>query len=1301
VPEQHLPDTLNENLSDPQLDAGLAAAFGPDSAPPAAPSTIPLALRELLDDTPAAPHSDEPPAGTAGRNLLFGEIARGGMGAILRGRDPALGRELAVKVLLEAHRDKPELVRRFLEEAQIGGQLQHPGVVPVYELGRFDDDRPFFTMKLVKGQTLADLLKRRAAPADELPRFLTIFGQICHTVAYVHACGVIHRDLKPSNVMVGGFGEVQVMDWGMAKVLTQAVDDAQTQSSCVDSPTVIRTVRSHAGTDVSQAGAVMGTLAFMPPEQANGEVEQLDERADVFGLGAILCVILTGKPPYVGHDRNELQRLATSGELAEAFARLDDCRADAELVGLCKACLSAAKQDRPRDAGAVAKRVEEYQAGVQERLRQAELERAAAQARATSERKRRRLAVGLAASLVTLMMIVGGAGVWYQQQRTELRRGAEAALDKLPDLFKRWRWQEAETVLGEVDRRLGESGPADLCARAAQARDDLNLAVRLDAIRLRQATVVEGNFDYRTANQDYATAFGLEREGEKEAEELVARIQTSAIKEQLIAALDDWIVARIAATGNPQRAEWLLRVTRAADPDPWRDRFRDLRVWQDRTALEDLADELLKDEAKLQVQSPQLLTVLAGRLNHQKGNAVTLLMAARRRYPSDFWLNFELGIFLADAQKWEEAAGYYRAALAVRSETVAVHNNLGMTLNAKGETDEAIQEFREAVRLNPKDAMPHYNLGRLLAAKGEPDEAIREYREAIRLDPKNPWNHNNLGVTLAGKGKRDEAIQEYREAIRLDSKLTSAHFNLGNALKEKGERDEAIREYWEVIRLDPKFAQVHINLGNALKDKGERDEAIREYREAIHLDPKDALAHFALGASLTAKGERDKAIQEYCTAIQLDPNNPKSHCNLGVLLAAKGELDEAIREYREAIRLDSSFALPHINLGNALAQQRECEEAIREFRAAIRLYAKSEAAHYNLGNALAKKGEWEEAIQEYREAIRLDPKEPRSRYDLGVALGVKGERDKAIQEYREAIRLDPNDVKSHFNLGASLAAKGEWDEAIQEYQEAIRLDPKNAKTHHNLGIVFATKGEQEEAIREYREAIRLDPKLAPPYGALGAALFQQGCFAEAREAIRACLQLLPEKDPARGIGAQQLRQCEQFLALEEKLPAFLDGTQKPAETEFTVVAWLCMRPSKRLYAATVRFYAEAFDAKPELVKNPASDFRYDAACAAALAGCGQGKDNPKPDDKERARLRQQALDWLKADLALWTKQADSDKPKERAAVQQKMKHWQADADLAGVRDKDALAKLPEAERDAWRKLWNGVATVLKNVEGSK
>ena len=213
---------------------------------------------------------------------------------------------------------------------------------------------------------------------------------VCQTIAYAHARAVIHRDLKPSNIMVGWFGEVQVMDWGLAKVLRQggAADDASAGKSR-DRETVIATARSAADddSDLSRAGSVLGTPSYMAPEQARGEVDRLDERCDVFALGSILCEILTGEPAFIGRSSGEIQRKASRGELKDAFDRLDGTGSDAELTGLAKNCLAAELEDRPRHAGEVAARIIAYQTGVQERLRQAEIARAEEKARAQEATK--------------------------------------------------------------------------------------------------------------------------------------------------------------------------------------------------------------------------------------------------------------------------------------------------------------------------------------------------------------------------------------------------------------------------------------------------------------------------------------------------------------------------------------------------------------------------------------------------------------------------------------------------------------------------------------------------------------------------------------------------------------------------------------------------------------------------------------------------------------------------------------------------------------------------------------------------
>jgi serine/threonine-protein kinase len=310
-------------------------------------------LRETQDEaeTLVVRPSSSPLPEATGRYQLLGEISRGGMGAVLKGRDLDLGRDLAIKVLLKTHRDNPQIARRFIEEAQIGGQLQHPGIVPVYELGAFGASQPYFTMKLVQGRTLAALLTERADPAHDRPRFLGIFEQVCQTMAYAHTRGVIHRDLKPSNIMVGAFGEVQVMDWGLAKVLPRG-DTAEEPQDPADAATirVIRTVRSGSAADASRAGSVLGTPAYMAPEQARGAVEGIDERADVFGLGSILCEILTGRPAYRGPSPHVVLRQAMRGTTADALKGLETCGADAVLILLAGACLAPEPEQRPRDA---------------------------------------------------------------------------------------------------------------------------------------------------------------------------------------------------------------------------------------------------------------------------------------------------------------------------------------------------------------------------------------------------------------------------------------------------------------------------------------------------------------------------------------------------------------------------------------------------------------------------------------------------------------------------------------------------------------------------------------------------------------------------------------------------------------------------------------------------------------------------------------------------------------------------------------------------------------------------------------
>tara|TARA_R110002073_G_scaffold77541_3_gene187766 strand:+ start:3551 stop:6751 length:3201 start_codon:yes stop_codon:yes gene_type:complete len=399
-----------------EIDAGLAFAYGEDSARKTSPSVVgrigeitgsrPKVL--LRDDTPG----DAPllkPLGPddrleAGKYVVQGELGRGGVGTVNRGHDQDLGRDVAMKFLHDKYKDHPEVLHRFVEEAQIGGQLQHPGIVPVYDLGMVDG-RPFFAMKLVKGQTLAKKLTDRESPTDDARTYLAIFEDVCQTLAYAHARGVVHRDLKPANIMIGSFGEVQVVDWGMGKVMpTGGVADEKVAAERHSNVSIIETVRSGGHGTQSLMGSVMGTPAYMPPEQARGDVDAMDERSDVFALGAILCEILTGKPPYIGPVDEQIG-MAAMAKLDAAHARLEACDGEQEMIELAMRCLMPAPAARPKSAGIVARAVHEHLAAVESRVHQARVEAAEAKVRAEALKRTQKLGISLTAVIALGLLV--------------------------------------------------------------------------------------------------------------------------------------------------------------------------------------------------------------------------------------------------------------------------------------------------------------------------------------------------------------------------------------------------------------------------------------------------------------------------------------------------------------------------------------------------------------------------------------------------------------------------------------------------------------------------------------------------------------------------------------------------------------------------------------------------------------------------------------------------------------------------------------------------------------------------------
>jgi Flp pilus assembly protein TadD len=649
---------------------------------------------------------------------------------------------------------------------------------------------------------------------------------------------------------------------------------------------------------------VLGTPAYMAPEQARGENDQLDERADVFALGSILCEVLTGRPAFTGRTVGEIHRKAARGDLTDAFGRLDACGADAELAGLARECLACEPEDRPRNAGAVTERLTAFLAGVQERLRTAELARVAAQARAegearrriladalaqkaeahaVEERRRRRLQVGLAASVLALTTVGGLATTAYLHQRQGRAAQVELALNettllhdqalKAPDDLGRW--QATREAIKRVEVALGDDGNSQARLRLGDLRREVETGSAaasrdrelLDAL----AEIRSGHLGGKPGVTDMAYAETLRRAGidldnltpAEAADRLRAR--PAAVVLQVLPYLDSWSLVRRNDEQPAERWQRPLAVARAADSDAYRNRLRAL-VERPDIRNQGAALRALYQDRQFDELPPASILQFASALRaagEPARTTVSVLESAAQHHPDDVWINYNLAEVLAELpSRREEAVRYYTAARALRPESA---HNLGHLLDRMGRGDDATATFHALVKVRPTEARNIGCLATTLLARQHReeglktlDQAIAAARETIGRRPGDAGEYHILGYLLAARGDPDGAIAAYREALRIEPGHTGAMTDLATMLGNRGDQDGVIAVLRTAIRARPDHARSHEALSAALQAKGDHDGAIAEIREAIRLSPEEQAYRTQLDALL--KSQRDPAM---------------------------------------------------------------------------------------------------------------------------------------------------------------------------------------------------------------------------------------------------------------------------------------------------------------------------------------------------------------------------------------------------------------------------------------------------------
>ena len=1193
------------------------------------------------------------------RYTIHEEIARGGMGAVFRGHDHDLRRELAIKVILDRHIGSPDIVRRFVEEARIGGQLQHPGIVPVHELGKLDDERFYFSMKLVEGESLHALLKERRDLEERRGHFIKVFEQICQTMAYAHSRQVIHRDLKPSNVMVGAFGEVQVMDWGLAKSLINSPRESYALESDANpekaAPNRNENV-SEMDTDSirhepTRFGSIIGTPAFMPMEQALGDINLIEKPSDVFGLGSVLCVILTGKPPYSCKTPQETLELAQAGDVSAAFARLDESTADPELIQIAKDCLARRPEDRPANAEVVAQRVSGHLASVEARLKQAELDGIQARTKAAEERKRRRVTMALAASLLAIVGVGATAFSMIQSQKTQLanqeaenaKAEAERQLAELED--RRNRSNRARDALAEatsLQQRAGLASSDDLLSwtnalAAAKRAEALTLLGEVDTGLAEKTAAVRKQLEAKVADQQLIqaldTAWNLDAEDlasqaeletasntlllasprvlpyyheaftswgsqvvSTESNEFVERVQLCSddIQDRIIVALDRMRELH-QHEDNAETTRWLDQVLQVIDEDEWRKGFR-------KEANENDMDAIIRRVVDTEITSQPVIVWVRCALALQRGakprEAFELLQRLNQAYPGDYWVNFSLALSLAD--------------------------------HRPPRLNESLRHATASAALRPQNATAQYGVARLVREsyriaenvlnKKELAELASQYATtAVRLDPQNPVCLNMLGLIQFDLGHQDEAIETLKTATT----------------------------------VAPEDAQAHHNISSLLISQGKNDEAITLIKRAMQLEPKSFAPHMNMGDILVNQGAITEGIQNYDKAAELDTNSPKPHNNKGVAYMMTGKYSEALSAFQKAIQI----APHHVK------------------------------ALYNAGLVESQMGNDREALGYYQRVTALAGNHADAYDSIAVSHERLGEIDEALLAWQRSLQLHPENAATHYNLAVALARQGRYPDAIKHWETSAQLEPNNPMVYGNLGKTYQRMGYLEKAAEMFQQGVSLAPEHPQLRIDLGLCFYKQDRLEECERQIRKALEIAPNH--AR---AQQLHnEITLILKARELMPMILEGTAKIQNNDLAIQASMECADLGH-YAAAARLCRESFERDPSLQDDIQSRLRFDAACWAAQAG--SGSDDRVKGAEERDAWREQSLDWLKAELTTVASELDG-----KLSNDQRQDHidyleqWLSTQSLADVRNRNRLGFLSKEERHAWEDFWEQVREV--------
>jgi tetratricopeptide (TPR) repeat protein/serine/threonine protein kinase len=1028
----------------------------------------------------------ESPGTRIGPYKLLEPIGEGGMGAVWLAEQHEPVRRLVALKVIKAGMDSAQVIARFEAERQALALMDHPHIAKVFDGGTTGESearptgsgdgsplpigrgsgRPFFVMELVKGIPITKYCdEHRLTPRERLE----LFVPVCQAIQHAHQKGIIHRDVKPSNVLVApydGKPVVKVIDFGVAKATGQRLTE--------------RTL-------FTGFGAVVGTLEYMSPEQAELNNQDIDTRSDIYSLGVLLYELLTGTTPL---ERKRVQeagllealRIIREEETPRPSARLSTLQElpsiaanrgldPKKLSGLVRGeldwiVMKALEKDRTRryeTANGFARDVQRY-------LADEPVEACPPSVGYRLRKFARRHKTGLGIVAMAAVAVLLGVGSWgwvlhdraarlegiAQQVRESLQRARLLLTEK--QLAKaRQELAAARGRLGEERTRLGG------LAQEVKALEEKVKAVEADWARLQRFLALIDQGHEAVAVQPALTA---ESGGRKSA-----GVEQATRRDRDPAKAVPFLLRALAYYGVLERDDWSAQLERGfLEPDQVA-RVRRM-VYED---LLWLADDLTQRG-----------------VDHRTGRKMEPKEAA------------------------QEGLAYLGKAEAAGRRTRAFYQIRGICRTMLGENAQATKDVERVRRMGASVALDHFLLGQAAYAHRNKAEGVKQFEAALRLEPTHYWSLMWLGLCLSELGQQEqdfmaaataftgcilrrpehahayvcrgvayaklkrakEALADCSKAIELDPKHAVARSIRGVAYYDLGQFDKAVADWAKAIALDPKFAPAWSNRAAGYAKLGQLDKALTDFSKAIELDPRNALAWTNRGVAYEKLRQLEKALAEHNRAIELDPKLAPAWTNRGAVNGKLGQLDKALADHVKAIELDPKYAPAWNDRGVVYLRMGKLDKALADLSKAIELNPKDAQAWTNRGNAYEELGQFDKALADYGKAIELDPKLAPAWNNRGAVYMSLGQHDKAVSDLSKAIELDPKDALAWANRGLVYRRMGQLDKALADYGKAIELDPKLAPAWDNRGVVYRSMGQLDKALADHTKAITLDPKYA-------------------------------------------------------------------------------------------------------------------------------------------------------------------------------------------------------------------------------